>query len=419
MGTQGKSLIAFGKAAVAFDVHESDYLYLVSIGVETFEQLAFRFPKSEDLETFLVKTVRLKAAYRDEQAKVVAFTKARPLPEQEYKASEDAACLRKLWSLAVSVAKSEIEALANGATDLDPKSKVTAPAAQELEERAVKNRSMPAPFGDRERPSLFTLTKVQQNFSPSGNYHHLNWESFVNQDVEGRLRRAGQLPKDSQELVVSGNELVVKKAGLKDLLVSAVSDVVSMQEALEVRARAFCMLGVAKYETYRRLTEFYVSRLREIPPESFRNPTLNETRRCDRILHEEILKHVSKGEGELQNGITYYLENKDSPFWKLVEFQPEATPDQGRERTRPENSDAAKSAEANLHNEDRAANKGQKRPAESEGQDARRPRQCMVCKTRHEPRCQIPPGFRQEQRALKAQAKKQPAKKGGKGGAGK
>ena len=106
--------------------------------------------------------------------------------------------MRKLWTLAAKVAKAEVEDLAG--VGEEPKQKVSAASANELEDAAVKGRKMSAPTGDRERPSLWTLSKVQQNLSPQGDHRHLTWETYVSIDTENRLRRAGKLPKDSQEL---------------------------------------------------------------------------------------------------------------------------------------------------------------------------------------------------------------------------
>ena len=43
--SQAKSQTAFGQAAVSFEVHEGDYLLLLSEKIATFEAVGFRFPK--------------------------------------------------------------------------------------------------------------------------------------------------------------------------------------------------------------------------------------------------------------------------------------------------------------------------------------------------------------------------------------
>lgn len=42
---QGKSSVAFKKAAIAFDVHESDFLGLLSDNVNTYESMRVPFPR--------------------------------------------------------------------------------------------------------------------------------------------------------------------------------------------------------------------------------------------------------------------------------------------------------------------------------------------------------------------------------------
>ena len=284
MASQSNSKISFGKAAAKFEVHESDYLLMVSLGITTHEQLAFRFPKADDFESFMTKALRPRAAYKDGED-IKTFDKRSPPSEEDYRASEDAACLRKLYTLSSKVAKAEVESLAGIESEAKPK--VSGPVANEIESQAVTGRKIPAPLNDRERPSLYTLTKVQQNFSPSGSFQHLSWETYISMDAENRLRRAGQLPKDAQELVLSGKELKAKDGETKDIKTPKINDLTTLQESLELRARAVAMLEIGKYQVYSRLTNFFMAKLREIPPDGFRPPTLNEVRRCDRVLHDQ------------------------------------------------------------------------------------------------------------------------------------
>ena len=410
MSTQGSSKLAFGKAASKLDVAESDYLVLTTMGINTFSTLAFRFPKAEDWESFMGRTVRPQGAFRDGES-VRVFTKADALTLEEFKESEDAACLRKLWTLAAKVAKAEVEDLAG--VGEEPKQKVSAASANELEDSAVKGRKMPAPTGDRERPSLWTLSKVQQNLSPQGDHRHLTWEAYVSMDTESRLRRAGKLPRDSQELILSGKEIQLKAGDMGDFPTAKISDVTSMQEALEIRARALCVLGHADYSLYRKLTDFYVSKLRDLPPEGFRAPTLNEVRKCDRVLHEELLHHVSKSVGSLNLGIEYHLKRPDHSFWKLIDKFPESTPDQGldpKDHTKKEKSggDPPKVDPKKRQFEQVGDAGGVETPPV-------KMRMCLVCQKRHEPRCPLPEDFRKTQRekekARKAKAKASGAKK--------
>ena len=132
-----------------------------------------------------------------------------------------------------------------------------------------------------------------------------------------------------------------------------------------------------------------------------RGPTLNEARRADREIMDEVLKWVSKGKGSVMAGLAHYANNTDEPLWKLLSPQPEGMPDQGLEKHHSRDQEGA------------AAEVGRKKRKVDEdttpGEKDRGPRVCIVCKKRHEPRCVIPPGFRKDEKAKRkaaAQAKK-------------
>ena len=100
-----QSEVAFGRAAASFDVHESDYLVLVSERVSTMEAMAFRFPQSSDFEDFVKKVVRTKAAYRDREGSVATYPRPQVMAWDDYRHHEDVGCLRKLWTLSSQASK--------------------------------------------------------------------------------------------------------------------------------------------------------------------------------------------------------------------------------------------------------------------------------------------------------------------------
>lgn len=57
MATQATLTSAFTKAAIRFNVAESDFLVLGTQGIASFEALAYRVPKQEDLEDILRNTL--------------------------------------------------------------------------------------------------------------------------------------------------------------------------------------------------------------------------------------------------------------------------------------------------------------------------------------------------------------------------
>lgn len=203
--------------------------------------------------------------------------------------------------------------------------------------------------------------------------------------------------------MISGKAVTLQAGEPGEIHVAKIGDVTAMQEALELRARAFCMLGLASYAVYRRLTEFFVSCLRDLPPEGFRAPTLNEVRKCDRVLHEELLRFVSKSVGALDQGVSFHLDRPDHNIWKLVAPEVEGVPDKGLD---PKGGSAAAKKEVDT------PPSGTKRKApEGESEEPKKLRMCMICQKRHEPRCPIPEGWRKQQRELKKKGKKP---KGGK-----
>ena len=145
--------------------------------------------------------------------------------------------------------------------------------------------------------------------------------------------------------------------------------------------------------------ERIVASLRGVTAEGMRNPTMNEARRADREIFGKILKWVAKGKGSVEAGLSHYTrEFKTEPLWKLLSQQPEGHPDQGKE--------TSKSA-----GEEKKAGTTRSRTPERTTRD--RPgeppklRMCIVCRKRHEPRCQIPPGFRKEQKQWTREKRKQ------------
>lgn len=104
-----KSSVAFARAAVNFEVHESGYLVLCQDKVTTFESMAYRFPQNSDFEEYLKKVVRVKCGYRQDDDQIISFPREDPKPWEDYKMEEDVGCLRKLWNLAIQVSKRQME----------------------------------------------------------------------------------------------------------------------------------------------------------------------------------------------------------------------------------------------------------------------------------------------------------------------
>ena len=150
--------------------------------VSAFETGAIRFNVAES--DFIV----LKGGYRDSGGQFQTYDKV-GVTWGEWKRSDDAACLRKLWSFGSTLCKAELDDLTSGIGTGD-RIKFTLAAAAELEKKAVAN-GMSQPASDVERPSLWTLQRLANNHSLSGKHHHMEWENFVSMEQEDRARRSG------------------------------------------------------------------------------------------------------------------------------------------------------------------------------------------------------------------------------------
>ena len=287
----------------------------------------------------------------------------------------------------------------------------TMATAQELEDEAVRAGGIPPPGSDRDRPSLHTLGRLQANFGPNGAYMHLSWEVYVDLDYEGRLRRQGRLPRDKTEIFVKDENLKMSTRQNVDFGYTGVKDLTVLREIMEIRGRAMHMLKILDYETHARLVNRFMALLRSTPAYGFRRPTVNELRKTDRNLFEDILSWVAKGYGTIQAGITHHLDDKDSWVWKLMVQQPESTLlDQGLERALEDKSRKRKRHQTS-ESEDRGGEKEKKAGKGDPGRDnPPAPRFRLVCGKKHElPRCELTPGVRKELRA-KAKINKEKAK---------
>ena len=113
-----------------FNVSESDYLVLKCHGYSCFEDFYYRLPTKEDLEKYFQEILHKVGAYRDRTSgSFSTYTKASP-DWDTWKRSDDAACLRKLWTYGSSLCKTEMEDMTGGGSE---KIRMTHAAAAELE----------------------------------------------------------------------------------------------------------------------------------------------------------------------------------------------------------------------------------------------------------------------------------------------
>ena len=141
----------------------------------------------------------------------------------------------------------------------------------------------------------------------------------------------------------------------------------------------------------RSLSDRYYSKLNTSLAEGMRAPTLNELRRFDRELQVTIYRHLSRGQGNLEDAIRYYVENDGDSLWRLLDPVLRQLPDQGIE--------AGAEHVSESKGEKRKAESGQ--PAAASPAPAKALITCLICKKKHEPLCPLPDDFRQKQRDRK------------------
>ena len=237
--SQSKLETAFEAGAIKFNVSESDYLVLKSHGYSCFEDFHYRLPTKEDLEKYFEEVLHKRGGYLDKTTgNLKTFTK--PSPDWDsWKRSDDAACLRKLWSYGSSLCKTEMEDMTGGGSD---KIRMTHAAAAELERKAVKGGMVP-PGSDTERPSLWTLQKLANNHGLSGKHVHLEWEAYVSMEQEEKASRTGKSLKSKPAVfLVGGKHLEVQDQELELDGIQKITGLVTLREVLNLRSRSFAML---------------------------------------------------------------------------------------------------------------------------------------------------------------------------------
>lgn len=363
---------------------ESDFIVLKLEGICCYEDLFYRLPTREDLEKFLEEVVNKKGGYRDSAGTLQIYDKAGPT-WSSWKRSDDAACLRKLWSFGATLCKSELDDLTSG-VGTGERIKFTLAAAAEVEKKATL-KGMTQPASDVERPSLWTLQRLANNHSLSGKHMHMEWENFVSMEQEDRARRSGSLLKERPAVfMVGGKHLEVRDQEIELDGIQVISGLVTLREVLELRARSFAMLELAPFVLVSTLHERYYSLLRKF----------------DREIMRQALRWKSEKQGEIADCLSFYLNSPGVSLWRLLDPVPEQHPDQGLDKK--ENAKKGDDTRGTKRqHEESTEKKGE--AGEKEG-PSKPKKKCWVCGKVHEPLCTLPPGYRKNLRAeKKAKAK--------------
>ena len=382
---------AFETGAIRFNVAESDFIVLKEEGIKCYEDLFYRLPTRDDLEKFMEEVLHKKGGYRDDSGVAHLYDKAGE-PWAVWKRSDDAACLRKLWSFGSTLCKTELEDLTSGVGTGD-RIKFTMAAAAELEKKAVDG-GMTQPSSDVQRPSLWTLQRLANNHSLSGKHLHMEWENFVSMEQEDRARRSGSgLREKPAVFLVGGKHLQVHDQEIELEGIQVISGLVTLREVLELRARSYAMLELAPFSLMSSVHEKYFSLLRQRTAEGMRPPTLNEVRKFDREVMRQALRWKSEKQGEIADCLSFYLNNPGVSLWRLLDPVPEQLPDQGLEKREAAKKGEDKSGVKRSREEEDEVLKGGEVPKKGSGKAKRK---CWICGKIHEPLCALPPGYRKQ-----------------------
>lgn len=200
-----------------------------------------------------------------------------------------------------------------------------------------------------------------------------------------------------------GDKLSVREKEVEAVPGKKAADMEVTRKYLEIRSRTAEMLQVATYSTYRALNEKYFGKLMGVVPEGMRAPTIEEVRRFDRTLHEELLRWLSRDVGTLENGLSFYLNDESQGIWRLLDPVVKSLPDQGVEKQQ-----APRGPEVGKKRKERdSPDREERSPLPRRSQQLPK-KTCFVCKKKHWPLCPLPehPSGRRKQQKEKAKAKK-------------
>lgn len=315
-------------------VVEHDYLTLLYEGLATYDSLYFRYPTMEDCEALLQDKLYVSYGAYDGNNNLGLWARSEwdTRTWREWRSSEDAAAVRKLWRLAKVAATRDLEKLTEERLEGEPPRKLTPAVAADLESKAVA-RGMPR-LSELERPGLACLARLMDNYRVGGAMRYVAWEEYTTQEEEDIAQRQNLKRKEIGFRVVPTAEGGLRTLGeADDTRKTHVRDMMALQDVLKVRAYAHEIADACPYRPLADLADAYLRRLKRRIPSEMRYPSFEEIRLVDRLLHEEVLQQVARGQGSLGEGIDGYLSEagQSDNIWTMVDPQPASLPDQGVE----------------------------------------------------------------------------------------
>ena len=317
----------FSKLAADADVSESDFLVLQSLGIRTASDMAYRFPRADDLEEMLRECVLPSSAYDHGAPRgVQVFPRVVPEVWNAWKRGADAAAIRQLYDAAKAVCKKDLDNRETAETPL----KMTPLIHSDMLEKARMRGNLPR-LSSSEVPGCSVLSLVSHNHSVGGPLAFVDWAKFISLDEEQRQARLGIKRVEASKLTVSDSSLRLQH-GSEVFESTRVENIVHISEVFKLRSVAYEILELVTFEVYEHYSSELVFSFRVQPPEKFRGPTLKELHHVDRVVHEHVLKDVGAGRITFEAGLREFTANRSHPFFLLLEPVPEGTPCRGSER---------------------------------------------------------------------------------------
>ena len=189
---------AFKSLAIKLGVEESDFLVLVyGAEIVTQDSFFYKVPQASDLEDFLRLNVFPNAGF-ESNGNVEVFARYRidTISWADWKRSNGAAALRKLWDVSKTVARAELRKLTEDNEDEPPK-KVNRLIISDMREKAAI-RGVPE-FNEFERPGRICIGKLVKNFGIGGLFEYIQWEAYTSEEEEERAHRLGLTTKSYSE----------------------------------------------------------------------------------------------------------------------------------------------------------------------------------------------------------------------------
>ena len=269
---------------------------------------------------------------REEDTSISSLDKA--LDESQTKAwmiSPEAGALRRLWESSRVLAKRELEENIGTTSSLAPKKRISIVVLNDLVQKAL-SRGMSVPLA-RHAPSLTSVSKVLNSLGPNGDWAYVELGAYVSRQHEEVAYRSG-VNVEKSALRIVYNATTGSLSGYKDEIPEISRDLDSLEvlrECLAVRAYSVEVAGVGTAQVLFKLSALYEESLTQLPPAGYRNPTIKEILKCDRLLLSETQMYLSQGQGSLDEAILHFvgIGRKDTAQFDLLKVVPEAMPCKG------------------------------------------------------------------------------------------